>query len=55
MIKQIKKEMFVIVIDIIKLPYVPAILMQDVAGNSPSLPFLPPIHGDSNMAVVTLF
>lgn len=28
--------------------------MQDVAGNKPSRPFLPPIHGDSRMAVDTL-
>lgn len=28
--------------------------MQDVAGNKPSRPFLPPIHGDSRIAVETL-
>lgn len=29
-------------------------MIQDVAGNKPSLPFLPPIHGDSKMAVEKL-
>jgi hypothetical protein len=35
-----------------RLPKNPAILMQDVAGNSPSRPFLPPMHGDSKISVV---
>lgn len=36
------------------LPKCPAIFMQEVAGNSPSLPLRPPIQGASRNAVETL-
>jgi hypothetical protein len=35
-----------------QLPNIPVIFMQAVAGNNPSRPFLPPIHGDSKTSKV---
>lgn len=55
----LEKKRLAIVYNYIKihinyLPNVPAILMQDVAGNRPSRPFRPPMHGDSRIANDTL-
>lgn len=37
-----------------RLPYLPEILMQAVAGKRPSLPFRPPMQGDSNISAEKL-